>query len=46
MKWFTSGFQSGSMQSCDSFRNQVKRLRANCSGDAAIRVGSSAPAPA
>ena len=23
MKWFTTGFQSGSMQSCDTFRNQV-----------------------
>ncbi|MCO5092366.1 neutral zinc metallopeptidase [Bosea sp. (in: a-proteobacteria)] len=23
MKWFNTGFQSGSMQSCDTFRNQV-----------------------
>jgi predicted metalloprotease len=22
-KWFTTGFQSGSMQSCDTFRNPV-----------------------
>ncbi|WP_210184256.1 hypothetical protein [Bosea robiniae] len=44
MKWFTSGFQSGPVQSCDTF--QVKRLGADCRGKATIRVGSSAPAPA